>query len=132
MIGEEIGSGHGKRTTRRVLGTEPFRVEASFEDGVKLMGLEGLNIGTYVAAIKPDGSLSGTGEGAFAAAVGELATWKAVGTGTMAADGGVHYRGSLTFTTNGAKLAALNATPVLFDFTVDAQGNTKSRFWSWK
>ena len=38
MFGEEIGGGHGKRTGRRVIGTEPLRVEASFEDSTHLLG----------------------------------------------------------------------------------------------
>ena len=60
MFGEEIGGGQGKRTGRRVIGTEPLKVEASFEESTNLMGMEGVNIGTYVATTKPDGSLLGS------------------------------------------------------------------------
>ncbi len=131
MFGEEIGGGQGKRTGRRVIGTEPLKVEASFEDSTSLLGLDGVNIGTYVATTKPDGSLLGSGEGIYATPSGDMATWKAIGTGSFSPDGGVRYRGSLSFTTTAPKLASLNSTPTVFDFTIDAQGNTKSHFWAW-
>jgi len=132
MFGEEIGGGQGKRTGRRVISTEPLRVEASFEDMTRLLGLDGVNIGSYVATTKPDGSLFGQGEGIYSSLGGDMATWKAIGTGSFGPDGSVRYRGSLSFTTTAPKLASLNATPTVFDFTVDAQGNTRSQFWAWK
>jgi hypothetical protein len=132
MIGQEIGGGRGKRTGRRVIGTEPLRVEASFEDTGKLLGLDGMNIGTYLATPKPDGSLYGQGEGAFASLNGEMATWHGMGTGAFGPDGSVRYRGTLSFSSSGATLAKLNSAVVLFDFTIDAQGNTQSTFWDWK
>ena len=67
MLGEQIGEGRGKRTARRVVCTEPiFKVEVSFEDMTKLLGVDGMNIGTYLSWPKPDGSLHGEGEGVFA------------------------------------------------------------------
>jgi hypothetical protein len=132
MIEEEIGVGQVKRSGRRIIGTEPLRVEASFEDLTKLLGLDGVNIGTYVATTKPDGSLFGEGQGVYSSLGGDMATWKAMGTGNFGPDGSVHYRGSLSFTTTAPKLASLNATPVAFDFTVDAHGNTRSHFRAWK
>ena len=132
MFGDEIGSGQGKRNGRRIVSTEPLRVEASFEDLTKLLGLDGANIGTYVATTKPDGSLFGQGEGVYSSLSGDMATWKAIGTGSFGPDGSVHYRGSLSFVTTAASLGALNATPALFDFTIDALGNTQSQFWAWK
>ena len=132
MFGEEIGAGQGKRTVRRIVSTEPLRVEASFEDRTKLLGLDGVNIGTYIATTKQDGSLFGMGEGVYSSVEGDMATWNALGTGGFDADGSVRYRGSLSFTTTAPKLASLNGTPALFDFTIDANGNTQSRFWAWE
>jgi hypothetical protein len=132
MFGEEIGGGQGKRTGRRIVSTEPLRVEASFEDYTKLLGLDGMNIGTYIATTKSDGSLFGMGEGVYSSLTGDMATWKAIGTGAFGPDGSVHYRGSLSFFTTAPKLASLNAMATVFDFTIDAQGNTQSHFWDWK
>ena len=132
MNGPEIGGGHGKRTGRRVLSTEPLRVEASFEDSTKLLGLDGMNIGTYDATPKPDGSLYGVGQGAFASFNGEIATWKAIGVGAFGPDGSVRYRGQISLTSTGATLSKLNSAAVLYEFSIDAQGNTQSTFFEWK
>ena len=131
MIGPEIGGGRGKRTGRRVISAEPLQVEASFEDNTRLLGLEGMNVGTYVAATKPDGSLYGSGQGAYATLSGEMATWHAIGVGHFGPDGSVNYRGTISFTSSSATLAKLNSAVVLFDFSIDVQGNTKSAFWEW-
>lgn len=133
MIGDLISEGHGKRTGRRILATQPqLLVEASFEEMTKLAGLEGINIGTYSATTKPGPSLSGVGEGVFSSFEGEMATWKGIGTGSFGPGGSVRYRGSLDFTTSSPKLASLNSTAVIFDFEIDAQGNTHSKLWALK
>ena len=62
MTGEKIGEGTGQRGMRKVLSTLPnFKVEVSFEEHGKLLGVEGMNMGTYTAITKPDGSLEGVG-----------------------------------------------------------------------
>jgi hypothetical protein len=133
MLGEQIGEGQGKRTARRVVCTEPrFKVEVSFEDMTKLLGIEGMNIGTYVSSSKPDGSLHGEGEGVFATANGEMVTWKGIGIGRFGAAGAVSYRGCLSYSTASQKLAKLNSVAAVFEFEVDANGNTHSKFWEWK
>ena len=132
MTTEEIGGGRGKRTGRRIISTEPLRVEASFEDMTKLLGLDGINIGTYVATTKSDGSLYGEGEGIFSSLGGDMTTWKALGTGNFGLDGSVRYRGSLSFKITASKLASLNGTPVVYEFSIDSQGTTHSQLWAWK
>jgi hypothetical protein len=66
MLGEQIYTGQGKRTARRVIGTRPVNVEVSFEDSGKLIGIEGMNIGTYTSKARADGTLAGEGKGVFA------------------------------------------------------------------
>ena len=133
MLGNNIGEGRGKRTGRRVLATTTiFKVEVSFEDRTKLLGQDGMNIGTYASVPKPDGSLAGEGQGVFATVDGEFATWTGLGTGRLLPGGAVNYRGSLNFSTPSAKLGALNGNSVVFEFDVDAEGNTHSQFWEWK
>lgn len=64
MLGELIYEGRGKRTGRSVLplaGTEA-RIEVSFEDTGKLLGVDANFIGTYWAATRPDGTLYGEGQ----------------------------------------------------------------------
>jgi hypothetical protein len=133
MLGEQIGEGRGKRTARRVVATEPtFSVEVSFEDAHKLLGVDGMNIGTYTSGNKPDGSLYGEGQGVFASMDGDIATWKGIGIGRLLAGGAVSYRGCISYSTASAKLARLNSIAGVFEFEVDANGNTSTKTWEWK
>jgi hypothetical protein len=133
MVAEQIGEARGKRTGRRVLSTQPqFHVEVSFEDNTKLLGAEGVNIGTYTSTNKPDGSLDGEGQGVFAVLDGDIVTWKAIGMGRFVDGGALHYRGSISYTTSSAKLARLNSIAGVFEFDVDKDGNTHSKIWEWK
>jgi hypothetical protein len=133
MLGTQIGEGQGRRTGRRVVCTEPhFKVEVSFEERTRLLGAEGINIGTYVSMVKPDGSLYGEGEGVFATLDGETVTWKGMGIGRFGAAGAVSYRGCLSYSTTSSKLAPINAVAGVFEFEVDPNGNTASKTWEWK
>ena len=133
MLGEVIGEGKGKRSARRVVTIEPvFKVEVSFEDVSTLLGVPGMNIGTYVSVPKPDGSLSGVGEGVFATLEGDIVTWRGIGAGQFQEGGAVRYVGCLSYSTTSAKLAHLNKIAGVFEFSVDAAGSTESKIWEWK
>jgi len=130
MFGEKIGEGNGSRGIRRVLSTQPnLKVEVSFEDVSKLLGVEGMNIGTYTSSSKPDGSLEGVGEGVFATLDGEFATWRGMGVGHFVGSGSVRYTGMLSYSTTSAKLAKLNSIAAMFEFDVDAAGKTRSQVY---
>lgn len=133
MLGEIVGEMRGRRTGRRVLSIDSgFKVEVNFEDKGKLMGLDGGGIGTYVAVPRADGTLCGEGQGVFVTPDGETAAWKGIGTGKFTGGGAVSYRGALTFNTMSKKLAQLNTFAGVFEFEVDADGNTHSKIWMWK
>lgn len=132
MLSEQIYTGQGKRTARRVLGTQPFTVEVSFEDKGTLLGFEGANIGTYTSSPRADGTLAGEGHGVFATVDGEVLTWKGIGTGRLKPGGAVSYRGALTYNATSQRLSRLNAIAGVFEFEVDEAGNTTSRIWEWK
>jgi S-adenosylmethionine:tRNA-ribosyltransferase-isomerase (queuine synthetase) len=42
------------------------------------------------------------------------------------------YRGALYFQTMPKKWSRLNKVAVLFEYAVDADGNTHSEYWEWK
>ena len=134
MLGEQIGEGHGRRTARRVVRVDaPFQVEVSFEDQGTLLGVAGMNIGTYTSEPKPDGNLHGLGQGVFASLEGEMVTWKAIGVGKFLAGGSVRYVGAISYTTSSAKLARLNGLAGVFEFETDAEGKaTSSKTWAWE
>ena len=130
MLGEQIAEGRGKRTGRRIIATDPqLKVEASVEETATFLGVEGLSIITYTASTKPDGSLFGEGGGIFASPQGETVTWKGIGVGRFGERGSIHYCGSLSFTTASPKLAKLNGISGVFQWDIDAQGNTHSKIW---
>ena len=130
MTGEKIGEGNGTRGIRRVVATQPkFIVEVSFEDASTLLGVTGINLGTYTSSPKPDGSLEGVGEGVFATPDGESVTWKGMGVGHFVEGGAVRYTGMLSYSTTSTKLAKLNSIAAMFEFDVDASGKTRSQVY---
>lgn len=131
MLGEQIGESHGKRTGRRVLPAEGgFKVEVSFEESGKCLGLDYNGFGTYTSVPRPDGTLYGEGQGVMMTKDGDMATWKGAGAGKFVGGGAVSYRGALYYSSASPKLARLNV--VVFEFEVDASGNTHSKYWEWK
>jgi hypothetical protein len=58
---------------------------------------------------------------------GETATWTAHGVGTTHTDGTATYRGALYFQTMPKQWSGLYKVAVLFDYAVDAEGNTHLR-----
>ena len=96
------------------------------------MGVNGFEVGTYSSSPKSDGSLGGVGEGVIALDDGATITWTGVGAGRLSPGGAVRYVGAICFTTSAAKYASLNSIAGVFEFEVDAQGNTHSKIWEWK
>jgi hypothetical protein len=133
MLGELLGEGRGKRTSRRVLSVDGgFKVEVAFESKGKMLGVDNMEIGTYWSESRPDGSLYGEGQGVVISNEGEVATWKGGGVGKFVGGGAVSYRGAIYYATTSKKLARLNGIAAVFEFDVDAEGNTQSKIWEWK
>jgi hypothetical protein len=132
MLGELLGETTGKRVVRRVLSTEPPKVEVSFEDSGKMLGVGTTGFGTYSAVVRSDGSILGEGEGVTTTQDGELITWKGSGLGKFGERGAISYRGILYYRTASEKLARLNTVAGIFEYEVDAQGATHTKIWEWK
>ena len=132
MLGELIEETKGKRTGRRILSTNPLKVEVSAEGNGKLLGIDAHEIITYQSEVRPDGSLFGEGSGVYITSAGDTISWKGGGVGRLAADGSVAYRGAIFFWTTAEKFTRLNAVAGVFEFTADAEGNTQSKTWEWK
>ncbi|HEV3218135.1 MAG TPA: hypothetical protein VGZ48_00075 [Candidatus Acidoferrales bacterium] len=132
MIGELISETTGRRVVRRVISDDPTRVEVSFEDSGKALGISTNGFGTYTSTIRPDGTIYGEGQGLFTTAEGEGVSWKGSGVGKFTPNGGVSYRGMLFFRTTSQKFARLNAVGGAFEYEVDPKGGTVSKIWEWK
>ena len=132
MLGELLGETAGKRMTRRVLSAEPPKVEVSFEDSGKMLGVNLSGFGTYWSIIRSDGSIYGEGEGIMISQDGEMCTWKGSGLGKFKEAGAVSYRGILYYRTASQKLARLNSVAGVFEYEVDKEGKTHTKVWEWK
>lgn len=133
MLGELIGEEKGKVIVRRVLpGSGNPRVEVTFESAGSLVGVDFKNMGTYWSEVKPNGTLYGEGQGIARGENGEIVAWKGQGVGELQPSGGVTYRGSLYYDTQADKLLGLNKLVGVFEYAVDADGNTSTKTWEWK
>ena len=107
-------------------------METSFEAGGRLLGVEVKETGTYWSVARPDGSLYGEGQGIVMGAGGELATWVGQGVGTIKPGGAISYRGAVYYQASAAGWSRLNSIASVFEFDVDAQGNSRAQLWEWK
>ncbi|PYO79744.1 MAG: hypothetical protein DMD67_01935 [Gemmatimonadetes bacterium] len=121
MQGDKIAETSGKVTSQRVLpnpGGGP-KMESSFSATGKLLGLDETESGTYWAAIRSDGTLYGEGQGIIMGKNGDVATW-------------VGYRGAVYYQSSSPRWSRLNRIAGVFEYEVDAQGNTRAQIWEWK
>jgi hypothetical protein len=134
MLGEKIGEMSGKITSQRVLSVEAGgpKMEASFQANGSFVGTNAKDTGTYWTLARPDGTLYGQGHGVMMSEDGEMATWIGHGVGRMNKDGTASYRGAIYYQTMPARWSRLNNVAVLFEYEVDAEGNTHSEYWEWK
>lgn len=134
MLGEKIAESSGKVTSQRVLpnpGGGP-KMETSFQATGKLVGVDFSETGTYWSAVRADGTLYGEGQGVVMSREGDIATWIGQGVGTIRKDGAVSYRGAVYYQSSSPRWSRLNSVAGIFEFEVDAQGNTRAQLWEWK
>lgn len=135
MLGEMIGETRGKVTGNRVMPSEGHapKVETSFQESGKLLGVEITDMGTYFSVVRAVGGLHGEGQGVTMTKDGEMASWKGQGVGRFTGRGSaVSFRGAIYYQTTSAKLARLNNIAVVFEYETDENGNTHGKFWEWK
>lgn len=135
MLGEMIGEFRGKVTGNRVLPSEGQapKVETSFQQSGKILGVEATDMGTYWSAVRAGGSLYGEGQGVTMTKDGEMAAWTGNGVGRFTGrSSAVSFRGAIYYQTSSAKLARLNSVAIVFEYETDENGNTHAKFWEWE
>lgn len=134
MLGERIGEGSGKVVLQRVLPNPggPPKMETTFQQTGTLMGVSTRENGTYHAVLRQDGTLFGEGQGVVMSADGDALSWTGQGVGTLKKDGATSFRGAIYVTTASPKWAKLNSIATLYEFEIDAQGNTRGTLFEWK
>ena len=135
MLGEKIGSEQGKVTGRRALKGDAdyrfLRMEVTVETECTILGVQGMNIGTYTIAERGPGQVYGEGQGMFMSASGEGAIWNGHGVARMDDTGAMHIAASIVFQTTSEKLASLNSMVVLVEHHADMQNNASSDLFAW-
>lgn len=133
MLGEMIGKEKGKIVVRRVMpSTGDPTVEVTFESEGSLVGVEVRNLGTYLSHVRPNGTVYGEGQGMAMGKNGEMISWKGQGVGQFSPSGSIAYRGSLFYETKAENLLGLNKLVGVFEYEVDADGNTTAEVYEWK
>ncbi|MBM2812007.1 MAG: hypothetical protein HW416_2766 [Chloroflexi bacterium] len=136
MLGEQIGELTGRVIGTRVLPGEDYRyvkMEATIQQSGQIYGVQATDIGTYTVFERVPGQLYGEGQGILEAE-GEGAIWNGHGVGKMAGNGmAMSIRFSVAYQAGSdGKLSRLKDCLVIGEHEVDADGNTKTRFWEWK
>jgi hypothetical protein len=106
-------------------------VEISFQASGKLLGVPSMNMGTYLAAMRPDGTIAGKGQGVTTTPDGDMLTWRGYGVGQQV-NGTTKYRGSVFYETTAKNFTHLNGIACAFEYDVDESGKTTGRLWEWK
>jgi hypothetical protein len=134
MRGEKIGEMSGKINSQRVLSVAGggLKMETSFQASGSLLSTNVKETGTYWTIVRPDGTHYGEGQGVMMLKDGKMATWTGHGVGVTKKDGSATYRGAIYFQAMPPKWGRLNKVAVLFEYAVDADGNTRSEYWEWK
>lgn len=134
MLGEEIGQLRGQVTVQRVLPSEGQgpKMEVTLQDRGTILGLGAAQTATFISVVRPDGTLYAEGEAVVTTDEGEVATWKGSGVGRLGEGGAVNWRGAIYFQTASEKLAPLNSVAAIFEYEIDAEGNTDAKIWEWK
>jgi hypothetical protein len=132
MIGEKVGEFTGKETGRRVIqGNNGPNMEITTQTTGTFYGINTFDTGTYTASLE-HGHLDGNGIGITMTKDGETLTWNVNGAGRFTKDGGVQWRGSVYYKTNGTKLSRVNGQCFVYEYDVDATGNCSGRIYEWK
>jgi hypothetical protein len=135
MQGEQFLEITGQVTMQRVLESEPggaMVMETTVTDAGTAYGTAANLVTTFTGTVRPDGTILGDGNGVLTTADGAMATFKAGGVGTISEDGGVSWAGAGYFYSSDEALARLNRVAAVFEYALDAQGNTSGTFWEWK
>ena len=133
MLGDKLGEESGQITGFKVLEVSPIpRVEVSFQSQGRLLGIEAQTVATYTSEMRPDGTVYGEGHALLTGADGSTANWKGSGVGRQTGEGmAASFRGAVYYSTASESWARLNEIAGVYEFEIDAEGNTSGVAWEW-
>ncbi len=134
MLGEHVGSMAGPSQMKALPAINGMPcAETTATTAGTLAGVEVQSMATYQATMRADGSWQGEcpNSGVVMTADG-VATFSATGVGSPTEDGGFVFKGVVYFQTAAPSLSSLNGIAVVYDWTVDANGEATWELWEWK
>lgn len=135
MLGEQIAEENGRVTGRRILPGDDYRyvkMEISFESTLAVLGMRGMNIGTYTVYERVPGQIYAEGQGIAMTESGESAIWNGHGIGRPTGDGaGMKVSASIAFQAGPGKLARLNEMLIVVEHEAADDGRISSKLWEW-
>lgn len=133
MLGKLIGETQGQITGVRVVEVADGApvVETSFQGTGTLFDVATDDLGTYVAAARPDGTLFGDGQGISTTADGDVVTWHGSGLGKMTGPNASSFRGAIFYSSTSPKFAEANGVVGVFEFETDESGKTTGKIYAW-
>ncbi|MBR73228.1 MAG: hypothetical protein CMM30_09880 [Rhodospirillaceae bacterium] len=132
MLGEKVGTFTGtvmnKALASKGHGLPSIETRATCQG--KLAGIDVTSEATYYADMKSDGSWLGEcpNSGIIFCSDG-VATFRANGIGRMTDDGGVSFRGLVSFEVSSPSLSTLSGKAHMFTWEVDADGKATWEIW---
>jgi hypothetical protein len=138
MLGELLLEEAGVVTSQRVMPAQSGQpqIEISFEANGSGAGVSYQHRATYLATLRPDGTIWGEGNGLMIGANGDVVTWRGGGNGRMTptpdGDYTVSYRGAVYYSSaSPGALGALNGKVGVFEYDVDTSNKTTARVYEW-
>jgi hypothetical protein len=130
VLGELLVEERGRITGRRLLSIDDgsAKVEVTFQTTGALGDVEFADLGTYVSAARPDGTLTGETQGAMRTPNGDFALWRGVTEGRFSDDGALrHYQGAVVTQDASGPLARLRGVVGVFEIEIDHDGGQITR-----
>jgi hypothetical protein len=132
MLGAELGQEHGCIIGQRVLDAEGPKIESTFSAEGTYRSIDITDLGTYWTIPRTGGALYGQGQGLLTTTDGQFVTWTAQGLGRFIAPRTIWFRGSTFYQTDSTgSIAFINNLMAVFEYEVNAVGNTSARNWEW-
>ena len=135
MLAEVLYEETGKATTTRVVSSDAsgIDVEITLQTKGQILGVEQKSAWTYNSKTRPDGSIQGTGTGFMTTKNGDVIALDGSGASKgVKPDGSLAYRGIIYFQTTSEEFSQLNGMAGVFEYDVDAEGNTTTKVWEWR
>lgn len=131
VLGDLVAEDRGKTIGLRIL--PDGKMEQTGQGTGKWWGIEATNLSTNLAAMRPDGTFSGQGDGLIMTKDGDTMAVRIYGIGRPTGQGsGVSYRGTALVQSATMRFAQATKQVLVFEFESDEKGDYLLKVWEWK